>query len=94
MSNKGTHITPYKTLGIVLVCLLACTFLTIEVTNIDLAAWSVAVALIIASVKVFIVLTYFMHLKYEGLLLKILVGMIFLLFAIVIVITYLDYLYR
>lgn len=94
MSSHSPHITSYKTLGIILIVLLAFTFLTISITSIHLAAWTVAVALVIASIKAFLVLTYFMHLKYESRLLKVLVTMVFLLFALVIAITFVDYLYR
>lgn len=92
--NVHQHITSYKTLGIILIILLTLTFITIEVTSINLAAWSVGVALLIACIKVYLVLSYFMHLKYESALLKLLVGMVFLLFALVIIITYVDYLNR
>ena len=53
-----------------------------------------ALALILASIKVTIVLTYFMHLKFENLLLRIMVGAVFLLFAIGIAITFIDYYFR
>jgi len=52
------------------------------------------VALLVASVKVFIVLTYFMHLKYDSLFIKLMVAGIFILFAVIIVITFLDYWFR
>jgi len=39
-------------------------------------------------------LTYFMHLKYESLLLRILVAMIFVLYAVIVLITFIDYAYR
>lgn len=94
MSNAPTHISEYRSLGKILVILLTLTFITIFITQFDLKAWNVTIALIIACVKVFLVLTYFMHLKYESLLFKILVGMVFLLFFIVIVITFIDYLFR
>jgi cytochrome c oxidase subunit 4 len=94
MSNNTTHISEYLSLGKVLVILLFLTFVTIFITQFDLQAWNVTIALIIACVKVFLVLSYFMHLKYEGLLFKILVGMVFLLFFLVIVITFIDYLFR
>jgi cytochrome c oxidase subunit 4 len=68
--------------------------MTILVTSFELGAFTVTVALLIASVKVFLVLSYFMHLKYESLLLRILVGMVFLLFALIIVITFIDYAFR
>ena len=35
-----------------------------------------------------------MHLKYESLLLRILVGMVFVLFALIVLITFIDYAYR
>jgi len=94
MSNTPTHISEYRSLGKILVILLTLTFITIFITQFDLKVWNVTIALIIACVKVFLVLTYFMHLKYESLLFKILVGMVFLLFFIVIVITFIDYLFR
>ena len=94
MSENNNHITSYKTNIIVLIVLLFLTFVTVAVTSINLHAWNVALALLIASTKVFLVLTYFMHLKYENVLLRIFVGMVFLLFAVIVVITFLDYLYR
>jgi cytochrome c oxidase subunit 4 len=94
MSSNHTHISEYRSLGTILVILLSLTFLTVFVTEFDLKAWNVTIALVVACVKVFLVLTYFMHLKYESLLFKILVGMVFLLFFLVIVITFIDYLFR
>ena len=67
---------------------------TITVTSFELAAFSVTVALLIAGVKGFMILTYFMHLKYESLLLRILVALIFVLYALVVLITFIDYAYR
>jgi cytochrome c oxidase subunit 4 len=94
MHKDSTHISEYKTLGIVLLILLFLTFTTIEVTSFHLMAATVLVALIIAGVKGYIVLTYFMHLKYEGILLRVLVGAVFLLYAVIVTITFFDYLYR
>jgi cytochrome c oxidase subunit 4 len=94
MSNNTPHISEYLSLGKVLVILLFLTFITIFITQFDLQVWNVTIALVVACVKVFLVLSYFMHLKYEGLLFKILVGMVFLLFFLVIVITFIDYLFR
>jgi cytochrome c oxidase subunit 4 len=59
-----------------------------------LGAFTVALALILASIKVTIVLTYFMHLKFENMLLRLMVGFVFLLFAVVIGITFIDYYFR
>ena len=94
MSNKGSHTTEYMTLVKVLLVLLFLTFLTISVTSFHLAAFTVTIALLIAGVKSFMVLSYFMHLKYENLLLRILVSMVFVLFFVIVLITFIDYSFR
>ena len=65
------HITSYKTLAIVLAILLVLTIVTVGVSYIDLGFFNVPLALTIASTKVTLVLLFFMHLKYEGLVIKI-----------------------
>jgi cytochrome c oxidase subunit IV len=94
MSKNHFHITEYRFIAKILILLLGLTFLTVFITEFDLAAWNVTIALLVACVKVFLVLIFFMHLKYENMLFKILVGMVFLLLFIVIVITFIDYLFR
>jgi cytochrome c oxidase subunit 4 len=94
MANNTSHTTGYNVLANVLLVLMFLTFITIGITSFNLAAFSVTVALLIASFKVFLVLTYFMHLKYESVLLRVLVASVFLLFAVIIVITFIDYAYR
>jgi len=94
MANNTSHTTEYRVLARILLLLMFLTFLTISVTSFQLGALTVTVALLIACVKAFMVLSYFMHLKYESLLLRILVGMVFVLFAVIILITFIDYAYR
>lgn len=94
MEHNTPHITEYRVLGRILLVLLFLTMVTIGVTSLELGTLTVTVALLIACVKVFLVLIYFMHLKYESWLLRILVGMVFLLFLLIIVITFIDYAYR
>jgi cytochrome c oxidase subunit IV len=94
MSGNTPHITPYRTLGIILLILLSLTFVTIEITSIHLGALTVTAALLIAGFKGYLVLAYFMHLKHENLLLRILVAMVFVLFALIVVITFIDYAFR
>ena len=94
MENHGSHITEYKVLVKVLFVLLFCTFLTISVTGFNLGAFTVTIALLIAGFKSYMVLSYFMHLKYESLLLRILVSMVFVLFIVIVLITFIDYSFR
>ena len=94
MENEKHHVQSFFSLGLILVILLTLTLITVLVTEINFGIFSVAVALVIASIKGFIVLAHFMHLKYEGLFLKLIVAMVFLLYGLVIVITFIDYLFR
>jgi len=94
MEHEKQHITPYSTYGIVLIVLLILTTLSVLATNVHVGAFTVAIALLIASIKVGTVITYFMHLRSENLFLKIAVSGVFLLFALVIVITFFDYMFR
>ncbi len=94
MKNHDDHITSYTLNGTVLLILLLLTSITILAIKFHFGAFTVAVALLIACVKAAIVLTYFMHLKFENLLLRLMVGGVFLLFAVVVVITFIDYYFR
>lgn len=94
MSEEKHHIIPYRIYIIVLVALLALTFASIGITGIELGEYTVAGALIFACIKSFLVLTYFMHLKYDKMYIKIMVAFVFTIFFVVLVITFLDYLYR
>jgi cytochrome c oxidase subunit IV len=94
MENEKHHITSFFSNGKVLIALLTLTAITVMVTSFHFGAFSVGIALIIASIKAFIVLTYFMHLKHESRTIKLLVSGVFVLFALVVIITFFDYLFR
>ena len=94
MDNKETHISSYNLYIKVLVALLLLTTISVLVTEISFGSFSVAVALLVASIKVTIVLLFFMHLKSESRFLKLMVAGVFVVFALVIIITFIDYLLR
>ena len=94
MSTEKHHISTYRSHGAVLVILLSLTALSVGMAELHLGAISVAVALLVASVKGTTVLTYFMHLKYESLFTKIMVAAVFLMYALVIIFLFFDYLFR
>jgi cytochrome c oxidase subunit 4 len=94
MNVIESHVTSYKTLGIVLILLMLLTTITINVTSFNLKLWNVAIALMIAGVKGYLVLTYFMHLKYENRIIRAFVIVVFMLFIAIFAITFIDYLYR
>lgn len=94
MSEEKHHIVPYRVYVIVLLALLVLTFASIGITSIELGEFTVAAALIFACIKTYLVLTYFMHLKYDKKYIVAMVIFVFAIFFVVIVITFLDYLYR
>lgn len=93
-NNEKPHIIPYKTFLLVLLALLAFTFISIGVTSYNLGPLTVLIALLLATFKTILVLTYFMHLKYDVKMFGILVAAVLALIAVVIFITFLDYLFR
>jgi len=93
-NDEKHHIVPYRTFLLVLLALLAFTFVSIGVTNYNLGPVTVLVALLLATFKTILVLTYFMHLKYDVKLFGILVAAVLAVIGVVIFITFLDYLFR
>ena len=94
MKEGQAHISSFSSLAYILIALLLLTTVSVVVTGIHLGALSVFVALLIATVKVALVITFFMHLKFENLFLKLMIAGVFVIFALVILITFIDYLMR
>jgi cytochrome c oxidase subunit IV len=94
MDNQETHISSYSSHAFVLIVLLILTTISVSVTSIHLGAFSVAVALVIASIKVRTVISYFMHIRFESLFMKLMVSAVFVIFGLIIIITFIDYLLR
>jgi len=94
MDNARTHITEYKTYAFIWAGLLVLTALTITVGTMHLSHFSVLICLAIASCKALLVLTYFMHLRYEGALIKGVIFMAILTLTVIIGLTFLDVWYR
>jgi len=64
--EEHRHIVGYGQLAVILTLLLALTGVTVAVSYIHLGFFNVPVALTIASLKAALVLLFFMHLRYEG----------------------------
>jgi len=94
VENEKNHIIPYKTFLIILTGLIVLTMVSVILTQISLCTLTVAIALLIASVKSTFVLRYFMHLKFESRFISFATMGVILLLASVIVLTLLDYLNR
>ena len=94
MNDSHPHIISYAKLTRVWLTLLALTGLTVWVSRLDLGVNRVWGALAIASVKGGLVIVFFMHMKYEGKLLRWLLFVALLTLAIFIGFTFFDVLYR
>ena len=92
--EKNHHIVSYKTYLVILVALLILTGISVAITRVELGPLSVTAALLLASAKSTLVLIYFMHLKFDSKIFAIMVGLVLFVFVVVIVITFLDYLFR
>lgn len=94
MQNEKHQVVPYRTYLFILAALVLFTLLSIEVTSIELGGLTVAAALLFASLKSFLVLTYFMHLKFDKPYIRIMVVFVIMVFLAVITITFFDYFFR
>lgn len=94
MSTEKNHVVPYKVYVYVLLSLITLTFLSIAITTIDLGSLAIAGALTFAIVKSFLVLTWFMHLKYDKPYIVLMVVFVFAVLVVTVVVTFLDYIYR
>lgn len=94
MEKEKHHIVSYKTYVYILITLVVLTFMSIGITHINLGGYSVLGALIFSTIKSVLVLTWFMHLKFDKPFLRLMVGFVAMVFLAVIFITFLDYYYR
>ncbi len=84
----------YRFLFLVLMALFALTALTVGASTLNLGALNVWLALVIAVTKASLVLLFFMHLKYEAMVLKLSFLTTFGFLAIIIGFIFLDIAFR
>jgi cytochrome c oxidase subunit 4 len=91
--NHKNHIVDYKFNILVFIDLLILTLITIEIAQFDFQELTVVVALMVATIKTYLVGTYFMHLKFENKFLRAIVLGVGLLFIAVLIVLFSDYLF-
>jgi cytochrome c oxidase subunit 4 len=94
ITDMREHIDSVKSYAFVFVALLALTGLTTMVAEVDLGPFNLAVALLIAVIKMLLVALFFMHLRHSPVLTKVVVcgGMLWL--AILMVLSMADFVSR
>ncbi|MFN7905879.1 MAG: cytochrome C oxidase subunit IV family protein [Pseudobdellovibrionaceae bacterium] len=88
--NNIHHVTPFPTYMKVAVALIVLTFLTVGAHQLDLGVLKAPVAFLIATVKAVLVMGWFMHLKYEGKLNRVIFGSGFFFLVLLFVFCVLD----
>jgi len=90
----GHHVVSYLKLTVIWLALLVLTALTVLITRVELGEFKIVGALTIACIKSGLVIAVFMHMKYEGWLLRSLLFVALVTLAIFIGFTFFDVLYR
>jgi len=88
------HIVGYRIFAIVWACLLALTGLTIWVAGLHLGNFSTFAAMLLATLKASLVLYFFMHLKYEGTVFKLMALVTIATLTVIILMTFTDIWFR
>lgn len=94
MSEHSSHKSHTPTYGIyilVWLSLVVLTVLTVAIAGINFGKLTVAAAMLIASVKSYLVLTFFMHLKAEHKMFSIFVWVAFVFLLITFILLFSDY---
>ena len=93
--EEQAHATRYRTYVLVWVALMILTGTTASVAGRDGGPWTVLIALCIAGTKSGFILTYFMHLKSERLLIfKVMIPLVMAVFLVFILLTFSDLAFR
>jgi cytochrome c oxidase subunit 4 len=92
--ENSNHITSYTTDAKTLVALLTLTVVNILIATYKPVSWTSGLVVFVAAIQAIIALYWFMHLKFDNILLRLLVIFVFLLYAVVIIITFFDYKFR
>ena len=90
MSDEA-HVMPVKTYLTVFAALMVLTVITVAVAFVDLGPFNVMVAVTIAAVKAYVVVLYFMHVKYSNKVIWLSAVAGFIWFGLMLALTFSDY---
>lgn len=96
MQRKASeeHLISYGTYVLVWLSLISLTALTVAAAGIDFAKYALLIALLIAAIKSTLVISYFMHIKFDDLIFKVFLLVAFLTLASIFILTAFDIFYR
>lgn len=92
--DHGHHIIPIPVYAGVLGILVLGTIITVGVAQIDFGPWNTVIAMLVATIKASFVLLYFMHLKYDNAMNRVIFGSGFFFLLILFAFSIIDILTR
>lgn len=92
--HEKPHLVEYGLYVKVWLALVMFTGITVGVSSLDMYKYTVFTAMLIASIKVTLVVLYFMHIRFESKLYPIMIFTALATYGIFIGLTFSDYLYR
>jgi cytochrome c oxidase subunit IV len=94
MTNESLHVSSFDLHGKILISLMVLLSVSVLAAWLDLKQWTIVIAMTVSCIKAYLVLTYFMHLKFEKLVFRLMVGMVFGLLVVIFVLLFFDYWFR
>jgi cytochrome c oxidase subunit 4 len=92
--EPSVHTVSYTANIIIWAALVILTGLTVLVAGADFSRFGILVNILIASIKASLIVYIYMHLKYESLLFKLMLFMVVATLTAIIILTFMDILYR
>lgn len=92
--EQSLHIIPFRIYVYVWVALLLLLAATIAVATYHFTSFSVVINLLISTAKAALVLLFFMHLRYEGTFLKVMLSVALVALTLIIILTFSDVWFR
>ncbi|HJY63943.1 MAG TPA: cytochrome C oxidase subunit IV family protein [Ignavibacteria bacterium] len=89
-----SHEMTYGTYIMVWLGLVALTAITVTIAGIHLGSLTLIAALVIASIKTVLVVTFFMHVKFDNMTIKVFIYVCLLVFIIIMILTFSDLAFR
>jgi len=93
-THEESHEMTYGTYIMVWLGLVALTAITVTIAGMHLGSLTLIAALVIASVKTVFVVTFFMHVKFDNMTIKVFIFVCLLIFIIIMILTFSDLAFR
>jgi cytochrome c oxidase subunit IV len=94
MSEEKQQVSGYRSYLFVFAAMLVLLAASIGLSKVELGSFTIFVLLAVAIIQAVIILAWSMHLRFDQKIYAIFISLVFLVYAAVVVVTFLDYLFR